>query len=422
MLCWDDADPLLANELAPDYIRPDYNGYCFANVPATIGSLLDVDLGGPMLPSAVFENVQTDVETVVVVLVDGFGFEQWDRHSDVGFFNRLTNRVAVTPLTSVYPSETAAAMSTYMTARTPIEHGLIGWNVYLKEHDTVIESLPFQTKDKEDAGEVLGADPDRLRTGMSVFEQFDANGVETWRIAPESIVGSDPADVPFTPVPYDAFDTFSAGLCDAVRAADSGFVHAYLPQIDTAAHEHGTEANEYRETLTEIAAALEQSLIEGLDDESAERTVLIVTADHGHVDTEGNIALLEFDTVRESIGMDTSGTPLLGGGPRNVHLYLDGADSTRVRDDLTAELEDARDADALVLTREDAREEGLFGPGEPSETFLRQCGDVLVIPKESNMWHSGERVELEYVGMHGGLHPDEQLIPFAAVRLDALRG
>lgn len=421
MLCWDAADPLLANEIAPGYIRPDYDGYCFANVPATIGSLLGADLGGSTLPPTVFENVRTDIETVVVVLVDGFGFEQWDRHSDVGFFNRLTGRTAVTPLTSVYPSETAAAMSTYMTARTPIEHGLIGWNVYLKEHDAVIESLPFQTKDEEDAGEALGADRDTLRKGTPVFEQLAANGVETWRVVPESISRNDPNDVPFTPVPYDDLDTFATGLRDAVRAADSGFVHAYLPQIDTAAHEHGTEANEYRETLTEISAALEQSLIEGLDDESAERTLLIVTADHGHVDTEQSIDLLEFDTVREAIGRDASGTPLLGGGPRNVHLYLDRDDPDRVRDDLAAELDDTRDADALVLTREDALREGLFGPGTVSKTLSRQCGDVLVIPRNSNMWHSGEREELEYVGMHGGLHPDEQLIPFAAVRLDGLQ-
>jgi hypothetical protein len=420
MLRWDDADPLLANEIAPGYVRPDYDGYCFANVPATIGSLLDVDLGGPTLPSAVFEGVSTDVETVVVVLVDGFGFEQWDRHSDRGFFNHLTDRAPVTPLTSVYPSETAAAMGTYTTARTPVEHGLIGWNVYLEEHDTVIESLPFQTKDEEDAGEALGADPDRLRDGTSVFEQLDANGVEAWRVVPESIITNDPADVPFTPVPYDDFDTFAAGLRDAVRDADSGFIHAYLPQIDTAAHEHGTESEEYRETLTEIAAALEQSLIQELDDETAERTLLIVTADHGHVDTERNIDLFESDTIGKAIGTDASGTPLLGGGPRNVHLYLDGADSTRVRNDLTAEL-DACDADALVLTREDVLGEGLFGPGTPSETFDRQCGDVLVIPKKDSMWHSGEREELEYVGMHGGLHPDEQLIPLAAGRLDTLR-
>jgi hypothetical protein len=424
MLCWDDADRLLTDEIAPGYVCPDYDEYCFANVPSTVGSLLDVDIGRSTLPDDVCETNSTDVDTVVVVLVDGFGFEQWDRHHvDHDFFERLTDRTTVTPLTSVYPSETAAAMGTYMTARMPVEHGLIGWNVYLNEHDTVIESLPFQTKDEEDAGEALGADRDTLRKGTPITEQLAANDVETWRVVPESIIENDAADVPHTPVPYDAFDTFADGLRDTVQAADSGFIHAYLPQIDTAAHENGTEAEEYSETLGEISTALEQSLVDGINDKTAERTLLIVTADHGHVDTdpEQNIDLREFDTVREAVGTDAYGTPLLGGGPRNVHLYLDGDDPERVRDDLATELEEDCDADALVLTREDALGEGLFGPGDPSETFVRQCGDVLVIPRDRSMWHGKERDSLEYVGMHGGLHSDEQLVPFAAVELDVLR-
>lgn len=418
MLLREDADRLLRNEIAPGYVQPAYDGYSFANVPATLGSLLGVDIGDPSLSADVFEGMDVDIDTVVVVLVDGFGFEQWERHhTDHGFFARLTDRTPVTPLTSVYPSETAAAMSTYMTGGMPVEHGLIGWNVYLEEHDTVVESLPFQTKQEEDAGEALGIDSDVLRNGCPIVEQFAEEGIETRRVVPESIV--EDGSVPFKRTSYDCLDAFASGLRNAVQATDGGFVHAYLPQVDTAAHEVGTTAAEYRAVLTEIAAALEQSLVE-LDDEAAERTLLIVTADHGHVDTtpEQNVDLLQFDAVTNAVGTDARGTPLFGGGPRNVHLYT-SEDPERVRDDLTDEL--ASECDALVLLREDALSMGLFGPGEPSETFDRQCGDVLIIPRDRSMWHSGEREELEHVGMHGGLHPDEQLVPFAAIRLDDLR-
>lgn len=417
------ADRLLANEVAPGYVRPSYDDYCFANVPATVGSLLDVDLDGPTLPDDVFETT-SDVETVVVVVVDGFGYEQWKRHhADHEFFTLLTDRTAVTPLTSIYPSETAAAIEpieTYHSARTPVEHGLIGWNIYVDECDTVIESLPFQTKGEVDAGEALGITPDILKEGESVAEQFVSEGVELWQVMPEPIIGdSDSATVPFTPVPYDGLDEFTAGLRNAIQIADSGYVFAYLPQIDAAAHEVGTDGDEYRTTLAEIAVALDQSIL-GLAEETRERTLLAVTADHGHVDTdpERNVDLLEFDAIAEHVGTDAHGTPLFGGSPRNVHLYLDGTDPERVRDEMAAKL--GTEYQALVLTREDALAEGLFGPGEPSETFTRQCGDVLVVPHDLGMWHGGEPDELEQIGMHGGLHPNEQLVPFAAVRLDAL--
>lgn len=417
MLRREDADRLLTNEIAPGYVRPAYDGHSFANVPATIGSLLGVDLGlgGPPLSTAVFEGAR-DVETVVVVLVDGFGFEQWERHhTDHEFFARLTDRTPVTPLTSVYPSETAAAMSTYMTGRTPVEHGLIGWNVYLKDQNTVIESLPFQTKGEEDAGEALGIDNDILRDGTPIVEQLSREGIETRRVVPESIV-DDSGTRSFKQAPYDNLDAFASRLREAIQATDSGFVHAYLPHIDTAAHEVGTAAPDYRSELEAVADSLERS-IAGVDDETAERTLLIVTADHGHVDTTPgeNLDLLQCDVVENAVGTDARGTPLFGGGPRNVHLYTE--DPERVRDDLASELVGS----ALVLLCEEALSEGLFGPGDPSETFYRQCGDVLVIPRDRSMWHSEEHEELEHIGMHGGLHPDEQLVPFTAIRLDELR-
>lgn len=412
-----DADRLLRNEIAPGYVRPDYDGHSFANVPATIGSLLGVDLDKPLLSSDVFDSASRneDVETVVVVLVDGFGFEQWERHhTDHAFFARLTDRTPVTPLTSVYPSETAAAMSTYMTGRTPVEHGLIGWNVYLKNQDTVIESLPFQTKAEEDAGEALGINNDVLRDGTPITEQFAREGIETRRVIPESIV-DDSGTQSSKRSTYDDLDAFASRLREAVQTTESGFVRAYLPQIDAAAHEVGTTAAKYRSELDAVADSLERSL-SGVDDETAERTLLIVTADHGHVDTtpDGNLDLLQFDAITNAVGTDAQGTPLFGGGPRNVHLYTE--EPERVRDDLAGELMD----EALVLLREDALSEGLFGPGKPSETFYRQCGDVLVIPRDRSMWHSEEREELEHVGLHGGLHPDEQLVPFAAIQLDEL--
>lgn len=414
MLRRDAADRLVGDEDASGCVRPAYEGRSFGNLPATIGSLLGIDLDGQPLSSDIVPVER--VETVVVVVVDGFGFEQWGRHhGEHGFFARLTDRTPVWPLTSVFPSETATAMSTYMTGRTPVEHGLIGWNVPVK--NTVIESLPFETKDGVDAGEALGIERDVLREGPSIAEQFHTAGVETRQVVPESIVTGDAAVPTVTQLPYDDLDEFSGQLRTAIDATDGGFVHAYLPHVDAAAHEVGTRGAEYRETLGAVSAALERA-IGGLA-ETATDTLLIVTADHGHVDTTPaeNIDLLESDAIADVIETDVAGTPLLGGGGRNVHFYANDTAPERIRDVLTAELGDQ----ALVLLREEAHAGGLFGPGDPSDTFDRQCSDVIVIPREKIVWHGGESEQLHYTGMHGGLHPDEQLVPFAAVPVTALR-
>ena len=102
------------------------------------------------------------------------------------------------------------------------------------------------------------------------------------------------------------------------------------------------------------------------------------------------------------------------GGPRNVQLHVRDGEREAVRELLAGEFE------ALLLSREEALDRGLFGPGEPGARFRRRLGDLVVVPRDRSVWH--DDAALRYVGMHGGLHPDEMLVPFAAARVDRLRG
>ncbi len=147
---------------------------------------------------------------------------------------------------------------------------------------------------------------------------------------------------------------------------------------------------------------------------------MLVTADHGHVDTdpERNVDLTDFDALEDGLERDPDGEPIrYAGSPRNVHLHLRDGTVERVREELTDRL------DARVFRRETVLEGDLFGDCAPSETFRRRLGDLVVSHRELGVWYGGayEPDELDLVGMHGGLHPDEMLVPFAACRLSALR-
>lgn len=122
--------------------------------------------------------------------------------------------------------------------------------------------------------------------------------------------------------------------------------------------------------------------------------------------------------VADAVGDTAESTPRISGAPRNIHLHVE--DPGYARDAVRAALAE-RSCDALVLTCKEAIDEGLWGPGDPSETFERHCGDLLVIPDELGVWHAGESAELDLVGMHGGCHPDEMIVPFAAAHGDRLQ-
>lgn len=143
--------PLPGRVAEDGYFFPDYDGYCLANVPETLLSLLD-DRFEHRLPADVLDGVDTDVSQVVVVLLDGLGWDQWRRDVDYApLLDAFENRGTVAPLTSVYPSETAAAITTFHSGRSPSEHGLLGWFQYVEAYDAILQTLPFTTLDDEPA-------------------------------------------------------------------------------------------------------------------------------------------------------------------------------------------------------------------------------------------------------------------------------
>ena len=91
------------------------------------------------------DSIETeDIRTVVLLVVDGLGYDMWlQRRHETGFFGRMTEKGLVFPITTVFPSTTAAALTTVYTGSTPQEHGLPEWHVYMKELDMIISTLPF---------------------------------------------------------------------------------------------------------------------------------------------------------------------------------------------------------------------------------------------------------------------------------------
>jgi hypothetical protein len=403
------------------YLFPDYGDYCFANVQGTAFSVLGESLGR-RLPPDVLEGVAADVDRVLVVLLDGFGYEQWKRdYRHHPFLTTLTERGRVTPLTSTYPSETAAAMTTFTTGLLPVEHGVLGWYQYVGALDAVVQTLPFATVDGTPVGETFeGAGRDLLFPTTSLYERAAARGIDVHLAQPEGILDpQDPAllGAGIEPHPYRTIAGMAIQLRRVLEAASGRtYVHAYVPSIDATAHADGTESRAYGATLSMIADRLGTELIDRFDDEVAEGTLLIVAADHGHVDTdpETNVDLSTIDGLRECLRTGESGEPIPPvGGPRNVRFHVEPGSEQGVRDVLE------REFDARVFDRGEALGRGLFGDAEPIDDFAARCGELICVPRERGVWWSGD--ELDFVGMHGGLHPDEMLVPFAAANLATLQ-
>jgi hypothetical protein len=111
--------------LPPESLVPDYRGYCLTNVPNTIFSVFGLDDGGRGLPGDALGATETSgTENVVLLLLDGLGYREWRKHEKDGFIGALSRKGHVRPISTVFPSTTAAALTTISTGLTPQEHGL----------------------------------------------------------------------------------------------------------------------------------------------------------------------------------------------------------------------------------------------------------------------------------------------------------
>jgi hypothetical protein len=416
------ADELRTDEFAPRFIRPAWDDYCFANVPDTVLTLFgnDSEVVRP-LPERAFEDVATDVEHVVLVFVDGFGWNHFQRvWGDHSFLARLAERATVTPLTSGYPSATAAAVSTIHTGRQPAEHGVLGWNTHVEELGGYVQTLPFADRERTPLGEVRDdPDPAALLDEQTLYERLDSRSV---LVQPDGI-GDGPYDSQANRgaeiVNYENVAQAAYRVREQLETvAEPTYCYCYLPNVDALSHAQGVAHGETDAQLGAVCHAIERELVEKLDPGVAERTLLLVTADHGEVDStpETTVNLGNLD-LEGHLRRDNAGDPIPAlGGPRNLQFHArDGH-----RDALRVDLENGlAPLDSLILDRETIIEEKLFGDRESSERFERRCPDLLVVPRYGFAWYDDGH--LSNSGMHGGMHPDEMLVPFAAARIDALK-
>lgn len=415
------ADDLREDELAPGLLRPAWADYCFANVPDTVRSLFGATARRP-LPDDALGGIDRDVEHVVCVWVDGFGWNHLRRVRGAHpFLDDLAERATVTPLTSTYPSETAAAVSTFHTATQPVEHGVLGWFAREERLGGNLQTLPFADRDGEPLASALeDADPAALIDERPIYGTLPA---ESYLVAPEGqgdSIFTQQTTTGATPVDFENVAQGAYRVRERLESADEPtFVQLYVPEVDTLSHRTGVGHPETDAQLAAVCAAVRREIIDRLDPDVADRTAFLLTADHGEVDATPETTIpLEGLDVDSHLRRDADGDPIPAqGGPRNLQFHAREGHEER----LAAELEDGlAPLDPLVLTREAIGEVRLFGDREPSERFERRRPDVLAVPREGFAWYDDGH--LSNVGMHGGLREDEALVPFAAATVADLRG
>lgn len=409
--------------LAPEHLPPHYQGWGLLNLPPTVFRWLGVENPLPHRPLApeILQALPERFRKVVLVLIDGFGMEMVRRARQQGLLSgwqRLAFCGVFTPLTSITPSTTSAALTTLWTGRSPTEHGIVGYEVWLKEYGVVANMIyhaPISFTRDVGSLEKAGFRPERFLPHPTLGQLFRPRGVKVYALQPYQILGSglsrmllpEVETVGFT-TPADLWITLRLLLEE--RPEERAYIWVYWSPVDTLAHHHSPDDPRVLAEAQTFLAAMQAYLLRTLSPQAREGTLLLLTADHGQIVTprHPHYELSHHPRLVERLHL------LPTGENRLMFLYPRPGHTRAVREYF---VETWPDDFALCRTEEVLRS-GLLGPGEPHPALRDRTGDWVALARNhAYLWWAAKENHL--LGRHGGLSPEEMLIPLLAVPLAA---
>lgn len=412
----------LSKLLPASFILPRYDGSSLANVPPSIGQLLGVDSwGGPPLDADAHKSLGSDIERVVLLLLDGVGWYRLSEQlrTDEAGFMRVLERYGVlkVPLTSVSPATTCVATTTLLgDGATPSEHGMLGYTFNLPRFGLIANMLFWHPAWKQGAvqGELenWGLTPEAFLPTPSTAEVLARAGVPMRVIMPAAYSRSPLSRMRPRGAEIEGFvnatdmwmklDTWLSETAD-----QRAYAYAYYADFDTLSHRDGADGAFWNALWREFTFHL-QHFVDGLSAAQRRKTLFLLTADHGHVVTpkKGRVTYGEHPELLELC------SSMPGGEARHVYLY------TR---DTKAVLAYAREylADTFVaLDSAEALAAGLYGrPESLHPEARRRLGDVSLLAKGPHYFWD-ERDHKVLLGMHSSLESEEMLVPLIGFRFD----
>lgn len=417
-------------DLGDNFIYPAYDGHSILNLPATICRLLSVpDFGAVSLETGSLESGALDpaytaplgdaFRRVILIVMDALSLhrlQRWMADGSLPVWTRLAQAGLLAPLTSITPSTTSAALTSLWTGRSAAEHGIVGYEMWLKEYGIVANMIAHSPiAFKGDAGSLAraGFNPQTFLPFPTLGMHLASHGVQAFAFQHYSILHSGLSEMYFKDVKTQAFIS-AADLWINLRQllenspAVRQYIWVYWSEVDTFSHRYGPDDERTAAEFVNFSAAFERLFLQHLTPAARQDTLLILTADHGQITTRQD----PHYELRNHIGLGRRLHIFPTGENRLMYLFVRPGQTEAVREYLQRTWPNQFNC----LDPAYAVECGLFGPGTPHPLLFDRLGDYVVVARsDAYLWWSIKENNL--IGRHGGLHPDEMLVPFLAVSL-----
>ena len=355
---------------------PDYND-CLTNVACSILKYFEVPYKHNTISDIDLILERNNPKNVVLILYDGMGYNLVNRILDKNDFLRVN---MVRSISSVCPSTTTSATTSILSGMNPSEHNWLGWDMFIKEENKIITLFLNVYKDtfKQAAPYNIA---NKYYGYKNLIEQINDGPFSASIVSPHG--GID----------YKDLNDMNDKIINETKKEGRRYIYAYYKNPDSIMHEYGTDSIESINSFKEINKSTEE-LSNKLKD-----TLLIVVADHGHMNSKA-ITLSDYKDVFETLNGDIS---------------IEGRFcSFKIKDDKKEEFVKLFNKyfskDFILKTKDEIIREFWFGRGDYHKYFRASLGDYFALAISDKYFRYNEN-SVDLKSMHAGICEDEMRVP-----------
>ena len=418
-----EANPLSSFYIGPGTFYPMYDRQSLINLPASICYWLGVpEFGAPPLADEFLTTLPAAYRRVIMLVVDGLGLQQFEQLTQppagrgggrFAFWQRLMEEALLFPITSIAPSTTASALTSLWTGQAPASHGIMGYEMYLKEYGmlaNMITHAPVSFTGDVGGLRRAGFQPETFLTLPTLGPHLVQNGVKPFALQHASIARSGLSTMLLPQVnvlpfrsPSDLWVTLPNHLL--AHAGEKTYTYIYWGELDELSHKFGPS-----DRRVELEFNLFSYLLDGFINEMRKHgngdTLFLITADHGHLETPPSLSqeLRYHPEFMSQLHLNPSGENRL------AYLHIKPGREQRIKD----YIEGHWPGRFQLLPAEAVVQSGLFGKGHPHSRLDERVGDyILFAQDDAYLWWADKENPL--LDRHGGLSRTEMLVPLLAL-------
>jgi len=354
---------------------------CLTNLSCSILKYYGITPRHNSLSSVDEELNKKRYRNVVVILCDGLGYNILRNHlSEKSFLIQNLKE----PFYSVIPATTTCGTTSVLSGLNPCEHLWLGWDIYFKNEDKIVQMFSNNIKDTEIqvSNENLS---EKYFRYTDIFSLIRRNGYKAKRL------------MPFGEDSYKDMDDMCEIIIKECKSSTEKFIYAYCTEPDTSMHNYGTNDKRVKKMIRTINNKIEY-LCSNVSD-----SFIIVIADHGHKDSY-DYTIEDYPEIKELLDKD---------------IWLEGRFcSFSVKKGCHKKFEklfhELFSKDFVLKKKQQVLDEKLFGSGNVDSRIQDVLGDYIAIAIGDKYFRNSSK-SFKHVSNHAGMTEDETIIPLIMI-------